>query len=555
MALGWDFNKVWAWKGAVDNGYPILKSFSEKDQNYKFDWSIGSVIVSKPVNTAKAKVDVNISARVISSNQVGSVEIYYGDSEDGSLFTNKVAMKKIAGDRYTGNIPATSKAFLYYYIKATCKDNTVTKPYDIKKSIKIIIDDGSIKGDPNEVDISLGEVQSTISFNWTTVPQIKDSVVQYAKKEGFTGKYSEIKGISYLAALSPGFKEKTSHKVTINGLEPSTVYVYRVGDGKNFMSPQYEFKSAPAVNDTKEFTFLFGADSQSISVKDYNTFKDVFDYALTQVPNPAFLALAGDISENGYKTSEWANFYESLSTRLTNYPWMPAVGNHELKGDSKYLMFKSKFNLPANGPAGDLNGTVYSFEYGEAFFAVLNTEALPLSTLAPNLDKQFNWLEAQLKKTTKKWKIVLLHEGAYSSSHDPALIRSLTAARFDKLQIDLVLSGHDHIYLRTTMKGDQKVKPGEGTTYLQGGTVGNKFYKLTKERSDRYTEVASDSSLQVINFITVSKDKITVKAMQKAAPGSKEYKQLDYFELINPLAKDKQGPVTQKNPETIKPAA
>ena len=49
---------------------------------------------------------------------------------------------------------------------------------------------------------------------------------------------------------------------------------------------------------------------------------------------------------------------------------------------------------------------------------------------------------------------------------------------FDELGVDLVLSGHDHIYSRTEMYNGEKVTDGQqGTMYIVGGcSSGSKFY-------------------------------------------------------------------------------
>ncbi|MDD4077483.1 MAG: Ig-like domain-containing protein, partial [Bacilli bacterium] len=54
---------------------------------------------------------------------------------------------------------------------------------------------------------------------------------------------------------------------------------------------------------------------------------------------------------------------------------------------------------------------------------------------------------------------------------------------FDKYGVDLVLTGHDHIYRRTTRiyQGIESKLPYRGTTYLIGGSAGAKYYDLVYE--------------------------------------------------------------------------
>ena len=52
------------------------------------------------------------------------------------------------------------------------------------------------------------------------------------------------------------------------------------------------------------------------------------------------------------------------------------------------------------------------------------------------------------------------------------------------------------------MKNDIKVNTGDGTTYLTGGTVGNKFYEYIPARSDYSTDFYTDEEdKQVFSII------------------------------------------------------
>jgi hypothetical protein len=537
VALGWDFKSVWAWQGPENAGYPILRSFSAKDQERKVDFSFDAAIVTRPVNAAKAKSDVAIDARVISAKAPKAVEIWYGGSPDGRAFASKVAMKQGKGDLWIGKIPAVAKGPLYYFVKVRSVSGAeLTKPYDVSRSIAVAVDDGTIFGEPSEIVISLGEKQTSMGINWMTIPAIKDSVVYYAKKDGFDGRFLTATGTSSIVAVTPGFNERMSHKVTLSDLEPGADYVYRVGDGKGFQSWQYEFTAPPDPKKVDGFSFLFMSDPQSVSMKDYETMSFTYDFGLSLVDKPAFTLMTGDITQDGYKASQWSCFFRSAQGKLAAIPFMPAMGNHDYKGDPKYLTFKSRFNTPANGAGGDLGGTNYWFEYGDAFFAVLNTEATPSAAIKPNLDRQLDWLETQLKRTTKKWKIVAFHAGPYSSNHDGTPIKNIVARRLEAMKVDLVLSGHDHLYLRTTMKGDEKVAPGQSTTYVTGGTCGNKYYQWL-ERSKDFTEVYADKTdCQIVNVVLVNEEKIAFWAMQREDPKKTTFKQIDYFEIPKALS-------------------
>ena len=86
----------------------------------------------------------------------------------------------------------------------------------------------------------------------------------------------------------------------------------------------------------------------------------------------------------------------------------------------------------------------------------------------------------------------------------------------DAMGVDLFLNGHDHIYIRSTVKNDIKVNTGDGTTYLTGGTVGNKFYEYIPARSDYSTDFYTDEEdKQVFSIIEFSENSIKGTAYQK----------------------------------------
>lgn len=81
---------------------------------------------------------------------------------------------------------------------------------------------------------------------------------------------------------------------------------------------------------------------------------------------------------------------------------------------------------------------------------------------------------------------------------------------FDKHNVDLVMNGHDHIYLRTfPMKDGKQVAEGEGTRYVIGGSSGPKFYALTPRF---WQEKIYDEDEQIYTAVEIGKNEITVTA-------------------------------------------
>jgi hypothetical protein len=101
------------------------------------------------------------------------------------------------------------------------------------------------------------------------------------------------------------------------------------------------------------------------------------------------------------------------------------------------------FHLPGNNPAGD--ESYYSYDAGDAHFAALNscTGEIP--------PEQAAWLDEDLGKSTLPWKVVVVHHAPYSNAfHGSTLaVRDVVAPIVERRGVDLVLSGHDHVYERS----------------------------------------------------------------------------------------------------------
>jgi 3',5'-cyclic AMP phosphodiesterase CpdA len=121
----------------------------------------------------------------------------------------------------------------------------------------------------------------------------------------------------------------------------------------------------------------------------------------------------------------------------------------------------------------------YSFDYGDVHFVMLDTQAGEQKQFLPDLlARQKVWLEKDLAQTKKRWTIVFMHRPPYDNKtfHDNTAIRKAFTPIFDAHQVDLVFTGHDHVYARTYPLRNGAVSPGGGTVYAATGRSGSKFY-------------------------------------------------------------------------------
>lgn len=288
------------------------------------------------------------------------------------------------------------------------------------------------------------------------------------------------------------------HFVTIEGLQPDTTYYYRIGDAEmNFWS---EVAAITTADNSDSFTFFHVSDSQGGSEKHYDKWANLVDTAFTMYPNAAFLMHTGDHVDHGDNFKQWKWLFNSASANLMSSVLMPTAGNHENHGE---YSLDDNFIL-SNVPEQDtMTGVYYSFDYNNAHFIVLNSNEDEDNGFSA---KQIEWLKADAAASDAEWKFVMIHKAPYSNgSHyddgDVIEIRKQLSTLMPELDIDMVLQGHDHVYLRTdAMNSNEvvevyemsvdnngktytaKVNP-DGTIYAINGCSGVKYYQ-TKNPAD-----------------------------------------------------------------------
>ena len=135
-----------------------------------------------------------------------------------------------------------------------------------------------------------------------------------------------------------------------------------------------------------------------------------------------------------------------------------SLGNHDNPEQRNYGLFSmSGQRYYTFRPANSDVGAVASG--GVRFFA-LDTNYLD----AP----QLVWVEKELSSSDSVWKIPFFHHPLYSSgkTHGSSLdLRKALEPLFLRYGVNVVFSGHDHIY--------ERVKPQQGITYFVAGSAGS----------------------------------------------------------------------------------
>ena len=340
-------------------------------------------------------------------------------------------------------------------------------------------------------------------FNWYTLTETAADV-QIVKTVDFDGTFDNA--VQYTGSVSV-YRSQYAHRVAVKDLTPGTAYTYRVGDAEKDMWSN----PASFVTDDKDdsFKFITIADVQASSYENFAHAALTLRGAMEVMPDAEFYTNLGDYV-NDNTNDEWDWYFDTFSFANNLMTHVPVAGNHDGNITNKFNTncFRNTFCLDESANQS-LEGVYYSFDYGNAHIAVLNT-----NDMYPMTQAQRNWLINDMSNSGAMWKIVLMHRSLYSAGKninkpDTIVMRNALLPLMDKLDIDMVYAGHDHMYLRTAQLYDEKrvenveyitenyngeevtfaVDP-EGTVYALPSTAGTKRYEINEDAMPPILEVA-----------------------------------------------------------------
>ncbi len=266
----------------------------------------------------------------------------------------------------------------------------------------------------------------------------------------------------------------TMHEVILSGLQVQTPYLYRVtlNDSPPVQSEVLTFQTA--VRPDSPFAFTVIGDTQ----RNPPVIAKLQKFAYSLRPN--FEIHCGDVVDGGPDKNEWVNeMLKESHVLMGRVPIFACIGNHE-KNHSLYYQYVSV-------PAPEY---YYTYTYGNAQFFSLDTN----KPVGPG-SEQWNWLDAELSKSTAKWKIAYHHHPVYSSDENDygdsykgpsklgdSKVRPL-ASLYEKHNVDIVFNGHIHVYERSFPVRDGKVVEKNGVVHITSGGGGGGLEAATPSRT------------------------------------------------------------------------
>lgn len=355
-----------------------------------------------------------------------------------------------------------------------------------------------------------GEPATTQTLTWQTGRYVAGSQVEYAEISD-NSPFMAQSGTAEQIVTDGGVI--TIHSIDLTGLQPATRYQYRVGNGL-FWSSYHTFTTAPA--QAQSFKFLLFGDSQGNS---YHLWQDTLRTAYERNRDAVFMLNIGDLVDIGLNYSQWNDWFQAGRDVIDTISVVPVMGNHETYTTewkiAQPLLFTAFFRLPGNGPDA-LIGKVYSFDYGDVHFTILDSQVQEEEAWIPQmLNLQREWLEKDLAGSNKRWKLVFLHRPVYHNRPSEADLdlRDAFTPLFDSYHVDAVFAGHDHIYARSypMTSGVWSDEKGNGPVYFTTGRSGKRTFARPQAKD---WNAAFYNPLDQPNYMTVevSEQGLLVKA-------------------------------------------
>ena len=320
---------------------------------------------------------------------------------------------------------------------------------------------------PKKILVNVGSDETNVGISFETPLGVTDAKVVVSLNETLTSPVEFLAKSTVVSGTTASGPNVVylAWGAYVTELTPDTTYYYKVGNDNGWSSTL----SFTTLKTSGDATMLFFGDVQG----GYAAFPNVLDKAVAQYPEASLFMLAGDINDSEAKQYDEITLFDDYAkTYLNNNIWAAAIGNHDAYNGGH--VFSNYFYGPNNGIDSGSGVRNYYFEFNDAIIFNLDTEA-GFASYDPSYVKQSNLLRTVMNETTKKYKIVLMHRSTYPMNYNEANVRALSSV-FEELEIDLVISGHDHVYNRTTMLEGNKVEVNNGVTYVVGGSSGTKFY-------------------------------------------------------------------------------
>ncbi len=272
----------------------------------------------------------------------------------------------------------------------------------------------------------------------------------------------KVRTISSSFPLSAIPADQRQYEVELSELEPDSSYRYALFDGEEQLTSEsalLNFTTSPVTGNEKPTRIWVVGDSGTGEAHQRMVHEAMLRYSKNREMD-LYLHVGDMAYGQGTDVQFQEKFFEPYQVTLQNTVCWGALGNHEgksSKGSSGVGPFFDAFVNPMEAECGGVpsgSESYYSFDYGSIHFICLNSYDLDRSSDG----KMARWLEKDLQETKAQWILGFWHHPPYTKgSHNSDVEIELIEMRENIMPIleaggvDLVLSGHSHIYERSML--------------------------------------------------------------------------------------------------------
>ena len=349
-----------------------------------------------------------------------------------------------------------------------------------------------------------------------------DANFERAKKieDGYVREQWSTQGLEKASTTSTFANERYVCTCELQNLQARTTYLYKIVCG-DVESKVNSFTTAGLTNTWNFATFTdWQYRRNTITHKLIKQMKEIGSY-------PALMLCTGDLVDVADNEDEFSYIIDN--EEFSNFVFASSPGDHEYWGDEEAghpqwtfpNTFVKLFHFPTNG-ASSSQGSNYYFHYNNVLFISLDMNNSDVSS-GSRIQDQVKWFKETLTRLdgTYQYSVVMMHKSIFGSEKEDSSVaknlRPLWYPVFQEYNIDLVLSGHDHMYSRTyRLNGLKKsVSSNLGTYYLDMGSSGDKRRSPDEsvKTGDSYHEKVIDLNKQnysCASNITVSEEEMVV---------------------------------------------
>ncbi|MGH9395840.1 MAG: metallophosphoesterase family protein [Terriglobia bacterium] len=190
-----------------------------------------------------------------------------------------------------------------------------------------------------------------------------------------------------------------------------------------------------------------------------------------------FVIMCGDNINGGHGPRAFQQKFEQPYKGLLDagVKFYASLGNHDNPNERFYKLFNME------------GKRYYSFKKGNVAFFALDSNYMDPVEVA--------WLKKQLQSSNSAWKICFFHHPLYSDgrTHGPDMdLRAILQPIFVQYGVNVVFSGHDHVY--------ERIKPQKGIYYFVEGNSGELRYHNLRRSTEMAAGFDTDRAFMLVEI-------------------------------------------------------